>query len=73
MVIIDNSVGHNLKVEIFPLIMRSMSTVCAIGELILRHSHLKIWNEPGIILESIQEYRWITQPCKGYVGTSWFY
>jgi hypothetical protein len=42
MEIIDNSIGHNLKVAIFPLIMRFMSTARAIGELILRHSHLKI-------------------------------
>jgi hypothetical protein len=72
-IIIDNSVGHNLKVVIFPLIMRSMSIVRAIGELILRHSHLKISNEPDIIFKSIQEYMWITQPYMGYGGTSWFY
>jgi hypothetical protein len=55
------------------LIMRSMSIVYAIGELILRHSHLKIWNELDIIFESIQEYMWITQPYMGYGVTSWFY
>jgi hypothetical protein len=65
--IIENSIGHNLKFAIFPMIMRSVSTVRAIGELILRHS------EPDIILESIQEYMWITQPCMGHIGTSWFY
>jgi hypothetical protein len=50
-----------------------MSTACAIGEIILRHSHLKILNEPDIIFESIQEYMWITQPYMDYGSTSWFY
>jgi hypothetical protein len=42
-----------------------MCTGCAIRELILRHSHLKIQNEPHITLESIQECMWITQPLCG--------
>jgi hypothetical protein len=33
-----------------------MNTARAIGNIILRHPNLKIWNEPDIILESIQEY-----------------
>jgi hypothetical protein len=41
MKIIDNSVGHNLKVAIFPIIMRFYEHFMCHRELILRHTHLK--------------------------------